>query len=223
MKLPEYITFDCYGTLIDFEINKVTLEILGSRVAQLADVKAFLSRYSRIRFEEVQGEYRPYADMLRTSTEKAWVEYGLAYRPEDGEALVAAVPTWGPFPDTRPVLAKLAQHCKLVIISNAEDEMIAHNVDKIGVPFHAVITAEQARSYKPGHGPFLYALEKLGCEPADILHAANSYTYDIIPCSELGWRRVWINRGGWPGDQAKHGPYEEFPDLRGLLGLLGID
>lgn len=148
VELPNYLTFDCYGTLVDFDLDSVTLEHLGGRLEGV-DTPRFLREFEQIRFEEVLGEYRPYRAVLRESLKRAMTQFGLEYRTEDGDALVAAVPTFGPFPDVPPVLEHLRQHCKLVIISNTEDDLIDHNVRNIGVPFDHVITAEQARAYKP--------------------------------------------------------------------------
>jgi 2-haloacid dehalogenase len=147
--------------------------------------------------------------------------YGLTYRPADGEALIAAVPTFGPFPDVPPALAKLAEHSRLVIISNTEDDLIAENVRRIGVPFQRVITAEQARAYKPSHAIFAYTLRELDCAPSDILHVAQGFLYDVVPTHELGWKCVWINRHGQPGDGV-HRPWRALPDLTGLPALLEI-
>ncbi len=219
MKLPKFITFDCYGTLINFEINKVTVDILGER-ADAVNMKDFLVVFRDIRYYEVLGEYRRYSELLRRSLKGAMEQFNLKYTDDDGDKLVAAVPTWGPFPDVKPVLDHLRQHVKLVIISNAEDAMIAQNIRNIDVPFFDVITAEQARAYKPSPIIFNYTLRKLGCEKDDILHVAQGFNYDIMPAHGLGWERVWINRSLRQGDQATYGPYLELPDLTRLPSLL---
>ncbi|MEW6406065.1 MAG: haloacid dehalogenase type II [Chloroflexota bacterium] len=221
MKLPKYITFDCYGTLIDFQLTKVTVEILGER-ANTVNLHDFLIVFRDIRYYECLGPFQRYSDLLRTSFKKAMDQCGLRYSNKDGDRLVAAVPTWGPFPDTKPALDHLSQYCKLVIISNAEDDMIAHNVCNIDVPFYDVITAEQARAYKPTTPIFYYALRRLGCDKSDILHVAQGFNYDIMPAHGLGWERVWINRNSRPGNPDDYGPYTELPDLNGLPALLGI-
>lgn len=220
-QLPEYLTFDAYGTLVDFDLDSVTVMILGERANDI-DLDQFLRRFERIRFEEVLEPYRRYSQLLEESMEKAMSQFGLEYRDEDGKALVAAVPGFGPFPDVPPVLDQLRRHCKLVIISNTEDDLIASNVEKIGVPFHRVITAEQAQAYKPSLDAFRYMFDQLGCEIGDVIHVAQGFNYDIMPAHELGLRRVWINRRGQPGDLA-YGPYDELSDLTGLPALLGIE
>ena len=109
-----------------------------------------------------------------------------------------------------------------MIISNAEDDMIAQNVRNMDVPFYDVITAEQAHAYKPTPPIFYYALRRLGCDKSDILHVAQGFNYDIMPAHALGWERVWINRNHRQGDPEDYGPYVEMSDLTGLPALLGI-
>lgn len=145
--------------------------------------------------------------------------FGIEYRDQDGEALIDAVPTFGPYPDVPAVLEQLRETHKIVIISNTEDDLINSNVENIGVPFDRVITAQQAKGYKPDLDVFRYVLAELGCQDNEILHVAQGFEYDIIPTFKLGWKHVWINRSGRPGDEA-YGPYYEMPDLTGLPALL---
>ena len=218
--LPKYITFDAYGTLVDFQLNSATRKIIGERANRI-DIEAFLDDFHDLRWEEILKEYRPYETVLRRCLAIVMRKYGLDYTVEDGDAIIAAVPTWGPFPDVPPVLRKLRQYCKIVIISNSEDRLMEKNIENIGVPFDDYITAEQARAYKPSPAVFEYTLKKLGCNKSEILHVANGFEYDIMPAHDLGWSAVWINREGIQGDPA-YGPYEELPDLNGLPDLLGI-
>jgi len=221
MKTPKYITFDCYGTLIDFQLTAATKEILGER-ANTVNLQQFLTVFRDIRYYECFAPFKIYSDLLRTSFKKAMDQCGLRYTNQDGDKLVAAVPTWGPFPDTKPILDQLGKHFKLVIISNAEDDMIAQNIRNMDVEFYDVITAEQARAYKPTTPIFYYALRRLGCDKGDILHVAQGFNYDMMPAHGLGWDRVWINRNHRPGNTEDYGPYEELSDLTGLPALLGI-
>lgn len=221
MNTPKFLTFDANGTLIDFNLTPAILEAVGDRVDQI-DVDEFLQVCARDRYEEVLGEYRPYREILRASLKRSMERYGLEYCDEHGDLLVAAVPTFGPFPDVPPVLERLRRHCKLVIISNTEDDLIAHNLDKLGVPIDHVITAEQARGYKPSLDVFRFTFEKIGADPSEVVHIAQGFEYDIIPAYHLGLRKIWINRRGIEGDPA-YGPYDEIPDLRGVPALLGIE
>lgn len=220
MARPTYITFDCYGTLVDFDLTQATLGVLGDRIHDI-NTEAFFTDFAELRYLAVLGDYVPYRDVLRNSLAEVMRRYGLAYQPGDGAALIAAVPTFGPFPDVPPVLRQLSEHCRLVIISNTEDDLISENVRRIGVPFHRVITAEQARAYKPSHAVFEHTLRDLDCAPGDILHVAQGFLYDVVPTQELGWKCVWINRHAQAGD-GFHRPWRELPDLTGLPALLEI-
>jgi 2-haloacid dehalogenase len=219
---PTWITFDCYDTLVEFPIDEVTREILGSRADGIA-IDEFLADFEKLRYDTTTNRpYQPYRDVLRGALAQSMREYGLPYRDEDGDALLAAVPTWGPYPDVPPALERLrAAGVKLAIITNSDDDIMARNVANIGVPIDRVITAEQARAYKPSLVIFGYALRELNAEPEQILHVAQGFEYDIVPAHALGWNRVWINRYGKTGDPA-YGPYHELPDLSGLPALLGV-
>ena len=154
MELPTYVTFDCYDTLVDFDIDAATLRALGPR-AEGVNVDAFLREFEEIRYQEILGAYRPYREVLRRSLAQTMRRFGLPYRDADGAAIVAAVPGFGPFPEVPPALERIRRHCKLTIISNTDDDLIAGNLRAVGVPFDRVITAEQARAYKTvaGHLP----------------------------------------------------------------------
>jgi 2-haloacid dehalogenase len=220
-KLPKYITFDAYGTLVNFEMTKVTMQILGDRAKQI-DTEAFLQEFSDMRFNDILQEYRPYEAVLRRCLSNVMRKWGLEYTEADGDTMMAAVPTWGPFPDVPPILRILRQYCKIVIISNTEDRLIEKNIENIGVPFDDYITAEQARAYKPTKPIFDYTLKKLNCDKSEILHVANGFEYDIMPAHDLGWNKIWINRYQEKGDHAAYGPYETLTDLNGLPKLIGI-
>jgi 2-haloacid dehalogenase len=221
VKIPTYVTFDCYDTLAKFDIDDATRQILGSRADQI-NLDAFLAEFEALRYQTTTFEpYRPYRDVLRDTLAQMMERYSLHYTDDDGEALLAAVRTWGPYPEVPAALERLRTRCKLVIITNSDDDIMANNVRNIGVPIDHVITAEQARAYKPSPVIFNYVLQQLDCGPEEILHVAQGFEYDIVPGHDLGWNCVWINRYGKPGDPA-YGPYYEFPDLSGVPGILGL-
>jgi 2-haloacid dehalogenase len=220
MDVPTYVTFDCYDTLVEFAIDRVTRQILGPRLDGI-DVAAFLQTFEELRYQAILGRYLPYRQVLGDSLAAAMRRFGLPSHDRDGAALVAGVAAFGPFPEVPGVLERLRQRCKIAIISNSDDDIIATNVRNIGVPFDRVITAEQARAYKPAPAVFEYALRELGCAADQILHVAQGFEYDIMPAHDLSWERVWINRYGKTGDPA-YGPYHELPDLSSLPDLIGI-
>jgi len=221
LDLPAYVTFDCYGTLVDFDLRPITLQRLGTR-SEAIDIDAFLRAFEERRFQEVLEPYRPYREVLKRSLARVMQQFGLDYDEADGEAIVAAVPTFGPFPEVPSVLERIRQHCRIAIVSNSDDDLMAGNLRRIGVPFDRVITAEQLGAYKPSPAVFHSLLGELQCHPDDILHVAQGFRYDIVPTHDLGWRQVWINRRDLPGD-AIHTPYRELPNLSGLPAVLGID
>ena len=220
--MREIVTFDAYATLIDFQLGPTTLRLLADRLdLDGLDVEEFLDDLRVMRFQAVLEDYRPYDEVLHSSLEKAMRLHGLAYRTSDGDALVAAVPTFGPFPEVPDALRALKTRYEIAIISNTDDDLIKHNVANIGVEFDYVITAQQAKAYKPDRQPFTHAFETMGVEPAQVIHVAQGWEYDLIPTRDLGLRRrVWINRYGRRGS-SDYQPYDELTDLSGLPTLLG--
>jgi 2-haloacid dehalogenase len=158
--------------------------------------------------------------VLHRSLERSCRRWGVAFDPADAQAIVEAVPTWGPHADLPAALAKVAEVLPLVILSNAADSQIRSNVDKLGAPFHAVLTAEQAKAYKPRFQAFEYMFDALGCGPEHFMHVSSSLRYDLMSAHDLRiGRRVFVDRGHGPGNPAY--AYQTIADLGGLPGLLG--
>jgi len=217
---PKYITFDCYGTLTRFRISDMTRELFKDRVA-VERMEAFVADYSAYRFDEVLGPWKPYADVISDSLERTCKRWSIAFRPKEAKAIYEAVPSWGPNADVPEPLAKVAKKYPLVILSNASNSQINENVAKLGAPFYAVYTAEQAQAYKPRFQAFEYMLDKLGCPPEDILHVSSSLRYDLMSAHDLHFgARAFVNRGHGPGNAA-YG-YHEIKDIGGLPGLVGL-
>jgi 2-haloacid dehalogenase len=219
--MREIVTFDAYGTLVDFRLNAPTVELLKDRIAEVGvDTQEFVDTFNIMRFQAVLEDYRPYEEVLRSSMEKSMRRHGLRYQDSDGDAIVALVPTFGPFPEVPDALRRLKTRYEIAIISNTQDHLIEKNIELIGVEFDHVITAEQARAYKPSRETFEYAFKKIDVDPAEVIHVAMGWEYDIIPGNDLGLKRlVWINRRSQPGSPAYK--YEELPDLARLPELLG--
>jgi 2-haloacid dehalogenase len=217
---PKYITFDCYGTLTAFGMSAVTRELLGDRVP--ADrMEDFLDDFEGHRLDEVVGPYKPYHQVIDDALRRTAEKWDIEHRDSDGRAIYEAVPTWGPHPDVPEALRALAARYPLVILSNAADEQIGSNVEKLGAPFHAVFTAEQAKAYKPRFQAFEYMLGRLGVGPGDILHVSSSLRYDLMPAHDLRvTNKVYVNRGYEPS--TPYYGYHEVTDLTGLPPLLGL-
>ncbi len=217
-------TFDCYGTLIDWEGGLGTF--LYSLALEHGDPdpgngRALRERWEAIQFDLIQGDYRPYKQILVESL-RAWMgERGYPWDDADGEALVRAMRSWQPFPDTRPALqAAKDAGLRLVILSNTDDDIVAHSLRHLEVPFDDVVTAEQCRSYKPSLANFERALERIGEPPARVLHVAFGFKYDIGPAQRLGFRTAWVNRHAEPAPGAER-PDHVWRDLWGLAALVG--
>ena len=217
---PRFITFDCYGTLTAFGMSSLTRALVADQLAA-ADIEDFLDDFEAYRMDEVLGPYKPYHQVIGDAFTRAAKLWNIEARKGDMEAIVEAVPTWGPHPDVPEGLKKAAEKYPLVILSNAADSQIVRNVEKLEAPFHAVYTAEQAKAYKPRFRAFEYMLEQLGCGVGDILHVSSSLRYDLIPAHDLRIvNKVYVNRGYEPS--VPFYGYHEIADLSGLPGLLDL-
>jgi len=148
-------------------------------------------------------------------------KWAVEYREADGDRIYEAIPTWGPHPDVSKPLSRIAKHYPLVILSNAANDQIYSNVEKLGAPFHAVYTAEQAQSYKPRMQAFEYMLDRLECRPEDLLHVSASLRYDLMTAHDMGIKhKVYVNRGYEPS--TPYYDYHEVADIGGLAKLLGV-
>ncbi len=217
---PRYISFDCYGTLIYFEMAPVARALYADRVAADA-MDAFVADFSAYRLDEVLGAWKPYADVVEGSLRRTCAKWGVEYRESDAAAVYAAVPTWGPHADVVEPLKRVAAEFPLVILSNSMIDLIPHSVARLEAPFHAVYTAEEAQAYKPRMQAFEYMLDRLGCAPEDMLHVSSSMRYDQMTAADMGFgARAFVNRGHEPSN-----PYystHEIRDIGGLPGLLGL-
>jgi 2-haloacid dehalogenase len=217
---PKYITFDCYGTLTHFQMSDVTRRLMSDQVRP-GDMETFLDDFEAYRMDEVMGPYKFYPDVITDAFERACNRWEVEFRAKDAEEIVESVPTWGPHPDVPAGLAKAAEKYPLVILSNAADRQIGSNVEKLGAPFHAVYTAEQAQAYKPRFRAFEYMLDQLGCGPQDILHVSSSLRYDLIPAHDLRIvNKVYVNRGYEPS--VPFYQYHEISDISHLPALLEL-
>lgn len=217
---PKYISFDCYGTLTRFRMADMTREMFADRVAR-RDMEQFVKDFAAYRLDEVLGDWKPYDDVIRQAVIRSCKRWAIEYREQDSIDFYQAVPTWGPHPDVPEPLQRIAKNFPLVILSNASDNQIQSNVDKLGAPFHAVYTAQQAQAYKPRLQAFEYMLDKLGCGPEDLLHVSSSLRYDLMSADDLGiTNKVFVARGHEP--TTPHYNYHEIKDIGGLPALLGL-
>ena len=217
---PKFITFDCYGTLIRFDMAPVARQVYADRISGAA-MDAFVEYFSAYRLDGVLGAWRPYKDVVAEALQRSCKRAGIAYRDSDGEALYAAVPTWNPHPDVVEPLKKIAGEIPLVILSNSMIDLIPFSVEKLEAPFHTVCTAEEAQAYKPRMRAFEYMFDTLGCGPEDVLHTSSSFRYDMMTAYDLGIKmKAFINRGHEPLNS--YYEVHDLPNLGALPGLVGL-
>lgn len=218
---PKYITFDCYGTLINFDMAGAAKRLYGSRLAPAA-MDQFIRNFAAYRLDEVLGPWKPFAELVSNALERTCKRNKVPFRAEDAKRIYDEIPTWGPHPDVPAGLAKVAKEIPLVILSNAMTSVIPSNVAKLGAPFHMVITAEEARAYKPQMRAFEHMFDRLGCGPEDITHVSSSFRYDLMTAYDLGIKsKVWVNRRHEPANPFYE--YTEIADIGGLAAAVGIE
>jgi 2-haloacid dehalogenase len=217
---PKYVTFDCYGTLTRMQMSEMAREFYVDQLP--ADsMDPFCKDWAGYRLDEVLGAWKPYAEVLHNSLERCCRKWGLNFRRDQAAALYNAVPTWGPHEDVPGGLSKIGGKIPLVILSNAMDEQIHHNVAMLGAPFHAVYTAQQAQAYKPRFRAFEYMFDQLGCDPKDIMHVSSSFRYDQNSATDLGiGTRVFVGRGHEPSNAFYRDV--EIPHIGCLPALVGL-
>jgi 2-haloacid dehalogenase len=219
------LTFDCYGTLIDWEagILAAVQPVLRAHGRELAD-EHILESYARLESAAEAGPYRPYRQILADVMRGLSEHVGFTASPAEAEALAASVGEWPPFADSPEALTALRRRFKLAIVSNIDDDLFAASQRRLGVSFDWIITAQQARSYKPSLNNFRVALERIGLPPDQLLHVAQSLFHDHVPARQLGLDSVWVNRrshkhGSGATPPAAVQPDLEVPDLRSLADL----
>jgi 2-haloacid dehalogenase len=218
------LTFDCYGTLIDWEsgILAALKPILATHNIKLND-EQILELYAELEAKAEEGEFVKYKEVLRKVMQGMGNKLGFAPSPSELNCLVDSLKSWMPFPDTVDALQVLKKRFKLAIISNIDDDLFALTAKHLKVEFDWIITAEQVKSYKPSLHNFKFAIGKIGISPEKILHVAQSIYHDIIPAKKLGLTTVWLNRKKEFG--AEYGtaqPDLEVPDLKTLVSIMDL-
>jgi 2-haloacid dehalogenase len=190
-----FISFDCYGTLIDWETGIVSAlrPVLDKHSIDLPDAD-LLQLYGELEAEAEAGEYKPYRDVLRDVAAGIGKRLGFEATSAERNALPDSVNSWRPFPDTVNALRDLSSKFKLAVISNIDDDLFADSARQLEANFDHVITAFQALAYKPSPTIFRLAQEKLGISTQEWLHAGQSTYHDVIPAKSLGLSTVRVNR-----------------------------
>ena len=186
MARDRWATFDCYGTLIDWNggIRRELVRVFGE---ERADER--LERYHEVEPALQVGGDRTYREVMTAAMRE------LGAPESEASGLAAALSSWEPFPDVRPALEDArSRGWKLAILSNSDRDFIEASMGRIGVPFELAIVASEVGSYKPGHRHWLTFFEETGASRDGHVHVAQSHYHDVVPATELGLRSVWINR-----------------------------
>jgi 2-haloacid dehalogenase len=193
-----WLTFDCFGTLIDWRHGiRTTGELLFTGHGQ-----AFLDAYASTEADvESEGSYHRYRAVLTETTRRVARQLSLELKAADATALVSTIPYWPPFADVGPALRQLRKEgWNLALLTNCDRDIIALTQKRLPVPFDAVVTAEDVSAYKPDPRHFLLFQSTFGASAEVWIHVAQSYFHDIKPTSELGITRIWVNRQGEKDD-----------------------
>jgi 2-haloacid dehalogenase len=217
---PEYISFDCYGTLINYQIEPTTRHMLAGRVPE-QQMPAFMRDFRNYRYDQVCGSYYAYEQVLQDAFDRVCKKWNLERTEDAGAQLGAAVRSWEAHDDVPTPLKTMGENFKLVILSNADTSFLDVSVPKLGADFHAVYTAEQAGFYKPRYRAFEYMVEQLDASPEDFLHVSSHTRYDLMPAFDLGFTNtVMLDRGYDPHSPAyNYTTVNSLDELNKLLGL----
>jgi 2-haloacid dehalogenase len=191
----EALTFDCYGTLIDWEAGISSgLAALLSAHGIAADREKLLEGFARHEATLEAGPYRRYRAILEEASRRIGRDYGVEPADDEVAAFAASVGEWPAFPDSAAALVRLATRFRLGVITNCDDDLFAQSNRRLGVAFDWIVTAEQAGSYKPDPRNFALAFERIDVPRERILHVAQSLFHDHVPAKALGMTTVWIDR-----------------------------
>src|SRR5438874_1333378 len=192
----DFITFDCYGTLIDWESGISNAFIVtAARDGVSLDRDAIIDAYLQVEPEVEAGAFAGYREVLTQTAREVAHRLGWSLDPSRAHFLADSLPSWLPFTDTLPALKRLGSRYRLGILSNVDDDLIAGTLRHFnGVHFDLVVTAQQVNAYKPAYAHFEVSRRRLGV--ARWLHAAQSYFHDVVPATALKVPVVWVNRKG---------------------------
>ena len=191
----EFLTFDCYGTLINWESGMLpVLHSILTAHGKSVDDSTLLKLYGD--FEELseRDPYKSYRDVLASVVRQFGAELGFTPTKQEEHSLAESISNWQPWPDTVSALRELKKSYRLAILSNIDDDLFATTAPKLAVEFDEVITAQQAQAYKPSLKMFNLALQRTKSSPERVLHVGQSVFHDVIPAQKLGLATVWVKR-----------------------------
>lgn len=211
----EILTFDCYGTLINWEegILRCLKGILHTHGKNVDDA-TILRLYGDFEAQAELGDYRRYREVLQSVVRQFGAELKFSPKEEEIRSLPESLQAWKPWPDTIAALSELKRRFQLAIISNVDDDLFAATLPHLGVEFDQIITAQQAGAYKPALKIFELALSRIGVPAQRVLHVGQSIYHDVIPAQSLGLATVWVNRPSARSGVGAVKAVEGHPDLQ---------
>ena len=191
----DVLTFDCYGTLIDWEtgIFSALKPILANHGKSVSDTD-LLELYGELEAQAEAGDYRSYREVLQEVVSGFGKKFAFTPTLDELSSLANSIQNWQPWPDTVAALNQLKAHYRLAIISNIDDDLFEATRRRLQVRFDPVVTAQQAHCYKPGMEIFNLAVDRVGSSRNRILHVGQSIYHDVLPAQSLGLATVWVNR-----------------------------
>lgn len=217
----EIITFDCYGTLIDWEGGIVNAYKAAASAEQVElNAGQIIDAYAAEEATVEAMAYRPYRDVLTETERRAAAILRWRVPAEKVGFLADSLPSWKPFPDTNPALERLSRRFKLGILSNIDDDLLTATRRHFTVDFDLIVTAQQVSSYKPGLAHFKEAKLRMG--DMRLVHAAQSYFHDVVPATKMSIPVVWVNRKNNQIDPAGPSPTHQVRDLTELADYFGV-
>jgi 2-haloacid dehalogenase len=191
----EILTFDCYGTLIDWETGILSaLHRILSAHNKTIDDATLLKLYGDFEQLSESGEFHPYREVLESVVRRFGANLGFTPTPAEARSLPDSLAHWKPWPDTVAALRQLKSRFRLAILSNVDDDLFASTRPQLEVDLDAVITAQQAQAYKPSLKIFELALSRINAPAHRVLHVGQSLYHDVVPAQSLGLATVWVNR-----------------------------
>lgn len=226
MPLPkdiQFITFDCYGTLIDWETGVYeAFQKEADRDGFTIDRDVLVPRFIEIQRKIQSGSYELYAEVLRRTAVQVAEELGWELESSRSQFLPDSVPRWAPFRETNAQLERFAKKYELGILSNIDDKLLGATRRHFRSDFDLVVTAQQVRSYKPDPAHFKECARRIDKQKKNWVHIASGYPTDVEPCLKSKIPVIWVNRHGEELESGQKKPTEEVKTFRDAAKLLGL-
>jgi 2-haloacid dehalogenase len=225
MPLPknvEFVSFDCYGTLIDWETGVYdAFQKEADRDGFTIDRGILIPRFIEVQREIQRGSYELYAEVLRRTAVRVAEELGWQLEPSRANFLPDSVPAWPPFRETNAQLERFAKKFEIGVLSNIDDKLLGATRRHFRTDFDLVVTAQQVRSYKPDPAHFKECARRIEGKKRRWVHIASGYPTDVEPCIKMKTPVIWVNRHAEKLEPGQKRPTEEVRTFRDAGKLLG--